>query len=145
LDAPEEARARRPSIIATTLRNPAFVIGAALLLALAVLSAFGEKLPAVNPYQLNGVMSIAGEYSAPPFKPSPEFAWGSDHLGRDMRSLVLAGARRTMTLVFFGMLARVLIGGTLGLLAGWARGSWFDRMVSGATAIWAAFRRHCSP
>ena len=37
------------------------------------------------------------------------------------------------------MLARVLVGAGLGLLAGWQRGSWFDRLVAGLTNIWAAF------
>lgn len=131
--------ARRSSIVRSTIRNPALVVGSFLLAILTGIALLGEDLPRVDPYQIHGVMSISGEYSAPPFKPSPEFPWGSDHIGRDIRSLVLSGARRTLSLVFFGMLGRILLGTTLGLLAGWRRGSWFDRVVSGAMGIWAAF------
>ncbi|HET6845660.1 MAG TPA: M28 family peptidase, partial [Anaerolineales bacterium] len=120
-------------------RNPAFLVGGALLLALAALAVFGEKLPGVDAYQIHGVMSVGGEYAAPPFKTSPEFPWGSDHIGRDIRSLVLAGAGRTLTLVLFGMLGRMLVGATLGLLAGWQRNGWFDRLVTSAMGVWAAF------
>jgi len=133
------AGARRQSVLQNTLRNPAFIVGLLMLLGLLGLAVFGEKLPGVDPYQIHGVMAVNGEYSAPPFKPSPEFPWGSDHIGRDIRSLVLAGAGRTLSLVLFGMLARLILGASLGLLAGWQRGSWFDRLVSGATGIWAAF------
>jgi dephospho-CoA kinase len=138
--APEAPSApRQPSVLWNTVRNPAFVVGLLMLLVLACLSVFGGRLPDVDPYQIHGVMAVGGEYSAPPFKPSPEFPWGSDHIGRDIRSLVLAGAGRTMSLVLFGMLARLIIGASFGLLAGWQRGSWFDRLVLGATGIWAAF------
>jgi peptide/nickel transport system permease protein len=129
----------RRSVLRNTLRNPAFLLGGLLLLSLAALAVFGEKLPNVDPYQIHGVMSVGGEYSAPPFKTSPEFPWGSDHIGRDIRSLVLAGAGRTLTLVLFGMLGRMLVGTTLGLLAGWQRNSWFDRLVTSAMGVWAAF------
>jgi ABC-type dipeptide/oligopeptide/nickel transport system permease subunit len=56
-----------------------------------------------------------------------------------MRALVLSGARRTLSLAFFGMLARLVLGTFLGLLAGWQRGGWFDRLVTGAMGVWAAF------
>lgn len=134
-----ELPARRRSTLRNILRNPAFLVGGILLLGLAGLSLFGERLPSVDPYQIHGVMQVAGEYSAPPFKTSPEFPWGSDHIGRDIRSLVIAGARRTLTVVLFGMLGRMLLGTVLGLLAGWQRNSWFDRFVTGAMGVWAAF------
>lgn len=134
-----ELPTHRRSIVRNILGNPAFLVGGVLLLGLAALALFGERLPNVDPYQIHGVMQVAGEYAAPPFKTSAEFPWGSDHIGRDIRSLVLAGARRTLTVVLFGMLGRMLLGATLGLLAGWQRNSWFDRFVTGAMGVWAAF------
>ncbi len=101
---------RRSSVLRNTLRNPAFLLGGLLLIGLAAVALFGERLPNVDPYQIHGVMSVGGEYAAPPFKPSPEFPWGSDHIGRDIRSLVIAGAGRTLSLVLFGMLGRMLVG-----------------------------------
>ena len=130
---------RRSSVLRNTLRNPAFMLGGLLLIGLAAVALIGERLPNVDPYQIHGVMLVGGEYSAPPFKTSPEFPWGSDHIGRDIRSLVIAGAERTLSLVFFGMLGRMLMGTTLGLLAGWQRNSWLDRLVTSAMGVWAAF------
>jgi ABC-type dipeptide/oligopeptide/nickel transport system permease subunit len=41
--------------------------------------------------------------------------------GRDIQSLVLNGARQTLFLAFFGMLARIFIGFLLGIMAGSSR------------------------
>jgi peptide/nickel transport system permease protein len=82
---------------------------------------------------------IDDEIAAPPFAPSTVFPWGTDHIGRDVQALVLAGARQTLMLAVFGMLARVLVGTILGMLAGWWRESWLDRLVTGAVGVWAAF------
>lgn len=80
-----------------------------------------------------------GKIGAPPYAPSAVFPWGTDVVGRDVRALVLAGAKQTMTLALFGMLARMLIGSIVGVFAGWWRNGWFDKLVSSAVAVWAAF------
>jgi ABC-type dipeptide/oligopeptide/nickel transport system permease subunit len=121
------------------VRNPALIIGSITVLTLVGLALFGENLTDADPYQVHGIMPIEGQFYAPPFEPSSVFPWGADHLGRDIRALVLAGGRRTLSLAFFGMLARMLLGATLGLLAGWQRDGWFDRLVTGAMGVWAAF------
>ena len=121
------------------LSNPAFVLGSVMLLALLCLVLLGESLTAASPYQIHGVMMVEGEIGAPPYKPSSVFPWGTDHIGRDIQALVLAGGKRTLTLAFFGMLARLFLGTTLGIIAGWQRGSWIDRLVTGAVGVWAAF------
>jgi len=108
----------------------------ALLLGLILL---GENLTEANPYQVHGVMMINGEISAPPYKPSSLFPWGTDHIGRDIQALVLAGGKRTLALAFFGTLARLLLGTALGIIAGWQRYGWVDRLVTGAVGVWAAF------
>jgi ABC-type dipeptide/oligopeptide/nickel transport system permease subunit len=132
-------RKRHQWIRRSLLRNPTLIATSLILLLLLALAVFGPTLPGVSPYEIHGVMSIEGKYAAPPFKPTSVFPWGTDHIGRDMRSLVLAGAQKTLSLAFFGMLARVLLGTVLGILAGWGRGGRFDRVVSAALSIWAAF------
>jgi ABC-type dipeptide/oligopeptide/nickel transport system permease component len=121
------------------LSNPAFLAGTVLVIAFAGLALFGGKLATANPYETHSIMSIQGTIAAPPFKPSPVFPWGSDHIGRDVQALVLWGGQQTLTLAFFAMLARVLLGTVLGLLAGWWHDRWFDRLVNGAIGVWAAF------
>src|SRR5690606_35277720 len=63
----------------------------------------------------------------------------TDHIGRDIQALVLYGARTTLMLAFWGMLARLGLGTGLGLLAGWWQNSWLDRLVRRAVGVWAAF------
>jgi dephospho-CoA kinase len=121
------------------LSNPAFILGSVMLVGLLGFILFGENLTSVSPYQIHGVMMVNGEIDAPPYEPSSVFPWGTDHIGRDIQALILAGGRRTLSLAFFGMLARLLLGTTLGILAGWQRGGWFDRLVAGAIGVWAAF------
>jgi peptide/nickel transport system permease protein len=136
-DNPPVSRTR--SLLRNFLRNPVLIFGCLMMVALTVLAIFGENLETANAYRVHGVMANGGGYAAPPFKPSAIFPWGTDQIGRDIQALLLAGARRTLSLAFFGMLARLLVGATLGILAGWHRGGWFDRLVSGAIGTWAAF------
>lgn len=126
-------------ILRSIVRNPALILGTLLVVALCVLGVWGEQWAPVNPYVTRGITYHAGVLSVPPFEPADEFAWGSDFLGRDVQSLVLAGAKRTLALALFGMIARVLLGTVVGLLAGWWQGGWFDRLVNGAIGVWAAF------
>lgn len=119
--------------------NPAFLVGTILVGGLIFLSFSGPQLTENSPYVVHGVMKVEDIIAAPPFKPSGVFPWGTDHIGRDIQALVLAGARQTLVMAFLGMAARVLLGTLLGLIAGWWRGGWFDRLVTGAIGVWAAF------
>lgn len=132
-------RKQRAWILRNLLRNPTLIASSLVVLFLIGLAAAGASFTKVSPYEVHGVMSVDGEFSAPPFKPSSVFPWGTDHIGRDIQALVLAGGQKTLSLAFFGMLARLLLGSALGVLAGWQRGGRFDRLVTGAMGVWAAF------
>ena len=56
-----------------------------------------------------------------PYDPGIVFPLGSDVLGRDLLSLVLAGARTTLTIVVIGGLARVLAGVLIAAASSWWR------------------------
>ncbi|HOQ97190.1 MAG TPA: ABC transporter permease subunit [Anaerolineae bacterium] len=142
LQATEAGQARRSDGLRNlriALGNPALILGTLLVLGFFGLALFGEQLTAANPYQTNNIMTIEGKTGGPPFAPSSVFPWGSDIVGRDMQALVLAGAKQTLALALAATLARVLLGTVLGLLAGWWRGGWFERLVNGMVAVWAAF------
>lgn len=126
-------------ILRNFLLNPSLLVGLLLVIGLIWLTLFGPALTSANPYQTSGVRMIDGEIFAPPFAPSATFQWGSDYVGRDIQALVLHGARQTLSLAFFGMLARLVVGVVLGALAGWSQRSWLDRVVTGAVGVWAAF------
>lgn len=139
VDENEVMHSRRKWFVRNLLTNPALIVGCLLTIGLLVIVFFGPMFASADPYQTNGVMLIDRKVFAPPFGPSAIFPWGSDYVGRDIQSLVLNGARQTLSLAFFGMLARLLIGVTLGALAGWQRGGWLDRWMMGAVGVWAAF------
>ena len=126
-------------ILRHLVTNPSLILGSLIIIGLIGLVLFGPMFTSANPNQTHGVMLIEGEIFAPPFKPSSIFPWGSDYVGRDIQALVLYGARQTLTLAFFGMLTRLILGVFLGALAGWSQRGWLDRLVTGAVGVWAAF------
>lgn len=81
----------------------------ALLLALAI---FG---PALAPHDPDALLGL------PYGPPDDEFLLGTDYIGRDVLSRVLNGGRSLILLAFVSTALAYLIGGTLGLLAGFKR------------------------
>ena len=121
------------------LANLPFVVGTIMVLLLIGLVLFGSFIPMNHPYETHGIMKVEGVITAPPFKPSSTFPWGTDVIGRDIQALVLAGARQTLSLAALGMLARLVVGLMVGLASGWWQHSWLDRLVNFLVSIWAAF------
>jgi ABC-type dipeptide/oligopeptide/nickel transport system permease component len=130
---------RRGWLLRTAYHNGPLLIGLGLLIVMLVLVFWGDRLTMNNPHQTHGVLIIDGKIAAPPFKPTERFPWGSDLVGRDIQALVLWGARQTLALAFFSMVARILLGTLLGAVAGWTQNSKFDRLVTGGIDVWAAF------
>lgn len=104
------------------------VSASALLLGLAVAvvavvvvaAVFGPWLQPVDPAKqdLLGVLA----------RPSPEHPLGTDDLGRDVLSRVIAGARQAITGPTIVALALVVTSTVLGLLAGY-HGGWIDAVI----------------
>jgi peptide/nickel transport system permease protein len=138
-ETPKPAVSSSRRIILSAFRNRTLLVSSILIIGLVWVAVYGGGLSSANPYQTHGLMNIQGKIAVPPFKPSAEFPWGSDPVGRDMQALVLVGAKQTLALALFGTIARVLVGAVLGASAAWWRGSWLDRLVTGAVAVWAAF------
>ena len=131
-------RERARAWLRGTLGNLPFVFGALMLAGLLVMYVAGPSLSPNNPYTTNGITKINGVITVPPFPPSAEFPWGSDALGRDIKSLVLSGAQQTLTLVGLVMLARLAVGFVLGALAGWLQDTWLDRLILSTAEVFAA-------
>jgi ABC-type dipeptide/oligopeptide/nickel transport system permease subunit len=121
------------------LRNPLLIVSTLLIAGFLFLVIFGNRLAGTNPYRIHGVTIVNGVIGAPPFRPSSVFPWGTDQVGRDVRAMVLSGAKLTLSLALFATLARIALGATLGLLAGWWQGGKLDRSLQGSIGIWAAF------
>ncbi|MEZ4657090.1 MAG: ABC transporter permease subunit [Caldilineaceae bacterium] len=121
------------------VRNPAFLLGGLLMLGLAFVYLFGPQFAPHSPYTTQGIQFVDGKLIVPPFAPGKLYPWGTDVMGRDIMSLVLAGAQQTLSLAGLVVLARLLIGFVLGAIAGWHSGRWPDRLIQAATEVLAAF------
>ncbi|HLS07346.1 MAG TPA: peptide ABC transporter permease, partial [Bacillota bacterium] len=87
-----------------------FTVALLLLICILFLALFGEYLPIVdeqltaeNHRTENGVLYT------PPFEPSQENLFGSDHQGRDLLSLIIIGAKETLLIVLFITVLRYLV------------------------------------
>ena len=84
--------------------------------------------PVLTPY---GESEIVGAE----FEPwGEQFILGTDHLGRDMLTRLLYGARNTIGIAFITTCLAFLIGGVAGILAA-ALGGWVDQAESGLVDI----------
>ncbi len=130
---------RRRAWVQSTAGSVPFVLGAAILLVLLGAVILGQDVAPYSPYSTFPNLTIGGQLQYAPFAPSQLFSLGTDQQGRDILSLLLYGARRTMTLAFFAVLARLLLGTVLGALSGWFSDSLLDRALMGLTQVVAAF------
>jgi peptide/nickel transport system permease protein len=72
---------------------------------------------------------IVPSEGAPPYSPSSMFWFGSDQDARDMFSRVIWGARTSLTVGFAAIAFGMLVGGSLGMIGGYFRGT-SDRIIS---------------
>ena len=121
------------------LKNPTFLLGSTIVLALIFLVLFGPRWAPYSPNTTQLIATIDGVMTVPPFPPSEAHPWGTDFLGRDILSLVIAGAQQTIILAGGVMLIRMIIGISLGIIAGWFSGSWLDRLIVGLVQAMAVF------
>lgn len=132
-------RSIRRTWIQGTLMNPTFLLGCLFLVGLIGLILFGPGMAPHSPYTTQGLTYVNGEFRIPPFAPDPVYPLGTDVLGRDMLSLIIAGVQQTMFLAVLVVLARIFIGFTLGAIAGWTKDSWLDRFIVGVAEVIAGF------
>ena len=125
------------------LSYPPLTLGIILVLGLVFVIWFAPSLASYDPYLIT--QSQRPYYDAeikklisPPFDVGPEFPLGTDQWGNDLLSLVLYGARVTLIAGLYITIARILLGATLGALAGWYEDTFIDRAINGlGTALGA--------
>lgn len=115
------------------------IAGVFVLAVLLSVLAFGPQLAPHSPFTTRGMEYVDGQFLVPPFAPDSVYPWGTDVLGRDIMSLVMAGARQTLTLALLAVTARMVLGIVLGALAGWFHGRTVDRVILGAAEVLSAF------
>ena len=110
-------------------RNPAFLVGLAVLLAIVVVALAAPYLGTGDPILLRPRLRL---------RPPSPVAWlGTDQFGRDVYSLVLYGARTSLLIGIAVALTAVAIGLLIGLLAGYLRAvdAVLMRVMDGIMAI----------
>ncbi len=110
-------------------KNPTLILGALLLLAVALLSLAAPWIANYDPQDLDPLVRMQG--------PSAEHYFGTDALGRDVFSRAVWGGRVSMVVGLTVAVLATLGGVLLGLLAGFVR--WADgpvmRVMDGLMAI----------
>jgi len=117
----EPARASRAR------RTRGLAVGGAVFVALLIVAALAAPLIApADPIR----QSLRGRLSAPTLEGADGKAHllGTDHLGRDVFSRVVYGARVSLLVGFAAVVVGGLLGSALGLLAGF-RGGWTDSVI----------------
>jgi peptide/nickel transport system permease protein len=100
------------------LRRPTFVISA-LIVGFWIITAIFWHLAGFNPYTSTGKPFAA---------PSWSYLFGTDNLGRSVFPRTLAGSDRALLIGPLGSILATLIGGGLGVIAGYFRG-WVDTVL----------------
>jgi ABC-type dipeptide/oligopeptide/nickel transport system permease subunit len=124
------------------IRNKAAVAGAIVILFFMFVALFAPVLAPHNPLELNSGKGFLPpmwvERSATGKAGTPEFILGTDNLGRDVLSRVIYGARVSMVVGFIPTMIIVVVGVSLGLVAGYWGGS-TDNLLMRLTDIVYAF------
>lgn len=116
-------------------RHRLAVISLAILLLLCLVAVLAPLLAPYNPYDLATSASGNIQFASPP---SAEFWLGTDSLGRDLLSRLIYGTRISLTIGLSSALIALVVGATLGIIAGY-RGGLTDTLLSRFTDAVAAF------
>ena len=114
-------------------RNPLSVIGAVAVLLIIFLLAFA---PYVAPYPEHAGSFV--DFSGARQPPCWDHPFGTDTVGRDIMSRIFFAFRFSMAMGAVVLTLTVPVGVTLGLLAGYKKGTWIDTVVMRTTDIFVS-------
>jgi peptide/nickel transport system permease protein len=110
---------------ATRSTYVAGIIGAAIIGFYVVLLLFGERLAPYRATELAGQSLLS---------PNGTNRLGTNLLGQDILSQLILGAKASLTVALLAGFGTVLVGGTIGVIAGWFPG-WFDAVLMRVTDL----------
>ncbi|OVE93472.1 peptide ABC transporter permease [Agrobacterium tumefaciens] len=120
-DAPLSATGRLRQIASRLLARPSLTLASLFLLLVATATLWPQFVTAANPLLADPLQAQ--------LPPSAEHWFGTDHLGRDVFSRVIYGARYSILIGVSAIAIAALAGSFLGLVAGLARGV-IDELIS---------------
>jgi peptide/nickel transport system permease protein len=106
-----------------------FVCSVAWIAVIGLAAIFANMLPIASPTDMDLLAKRA--------PPGSEHLLGADHLGRDMLSRLIHGGRVSLTVGLLAPVISVIIGGCLGMLAGYFRGRLETFAVGGVDVLLA--------
>ena len=112
------------------VRNPILMLALTLVLLQVLLSVFADVISPHDP--------VAQAVEARMAAPGGEFLLGTDKLGRDVLSRIIHGYRSSLGIAFSAVFVALLLGGGLGIWAGY-KGGWTDRLVMRLADVLFAF------
>jgi peptide/nickel transport system permease protein len=117
------SRALDSDIMASFLRSPLVVLAAAVTLIMVTLALLSPWVAPSNPYDLQG-LSLMDANTPPVWEKDGErkFLLGSDNQGRDILSTMLYGTRASIVIGLAAVAMAMILGVSLGLLAGYFGG-----------------------
>jgi peptide/nickel transport system permease protein len=125
-----------PLLSRPTIRLEGFPLIPVLILAgIAFVAVFAELLAPYDPE----IGSLAARFKPPAWQTGGSTAYllGTDHLGRDVLSRLIYGARVSMVVGFTAVLVAGVIGTLLGIVSGYL-GGWVDQVIMRITDTWLA-------
>ena len=125
----DDARLTHGERVRLALGSKTFVVGAAIVGFWVACALFGRALAPENPFATDILAKLQAPSGAHPF--------GTDSLGRDVFSRVLAGARDILIVAPLATLLGTALGTTLGLVAGYFRGVVDDVLMRAVDAFLA--------
>jgi peptide/nickel transport system permease protein len=130
-DAAAPLAARAPSPTLTALRgNRMAWIGAGLLVAIVLLAVLAPWISPYDPLKQDILHRLE--------PPSAAHWLGTDSYGRDVLSRLLHGARISLAIGFLAVMLAMVVGSSLGILAGYIGGI-FDQLVMGLVDVMLSF------
>lgn len=114
IQASDEAHIARRERLSLVLHSKTFLVGSTILAFWVFCALFGLAIAPKDPFATNPLNRLSS--------PSAEFWFGTDRLGRDVFSRVLAGARDILTVAPLATLVGTVLGTILGLVTGYFRG-----------------------
>jgi peptide/nickel transport system permease protein len=111
------------------------VIPILILVTLALVAVFAESIAPYNPE----IGVLADRFHPPAWIAGGSAAHllGTDHIGRDVLSRLIFGARVSLVVGFMAVIVAGVLGTVLGILAGYL-GGWVDQVVMRVTDAWLA-------
>ena len=125
-----EARAARRERLGLLLRSPSFIVGSVVICFWVACAILGDRVTPFDP-----LFDQTPDLGVPP---SSEYWFGTDRLGRDVFSRVIAGSRDILLVAPLATLLATVFGTALGLTTGYFRGIADDtvsRVIDAVLAI----------